>query len=116
MNGLGNSIESFKEKKMSSDLSKEKVLDFLKRIEEGEIKITPLSNPKDIYSGNVVYSASNGWELTIFNDANTWDYIDSIRTDDGVTLGFDDLDVIPEIRNYCPSLEVSKEVYLIPKV
>jgi hypothetical protein len=51
--------------------------------------------PQKVYAGNVPYQASNGWHITVFNDANEWDYVEEIRTQGGDTLDFDDLDKTP---------------------
>jgi hypothetical protein len=39
-------------------------------IESGDVRLTALQDPQNVYAGNVVYVSSNGWTLTIFNDAN----------------------------------------------
>ena len=92
------------------------ILLFLKRIEKGDLIIVPNRTPFDIYSGNVIYKVNNGWEITVYNDANHWDYIDNIRTNDGRFFDFDDLDKILSIRNYCPSKEISSKIYKIENV
>ncbi|WP_196885428.1 hypothetical protein [Aureivirga sp. CE67] len=84
---------------------KENILDFLYKIEKGEIKI---SFEKPIYDGNLVFKAENNWEVTIFVDTGKWDYIDSIKTSDGEQYDFEDLDEIVEIRNYYPPKDVCK--------
>lgn len=88
--------------------------EFLKAIEEGSVWITPEQEPQDVYAGNVSYSASNGWHLVVFNDANEWDYIDSIATSDGRTFDFDALDGMSAIGGYEPSAEVAWTRYGIP--
>jgi hypothetical protein len=55
----------------------------------------PKVTPQKVYAGNVPYQASNGWHITVFNDANEWDYVEEIRTQGGDTLDFDDLDKTP---------------------
>lgn len=91
----------------------EKILNFLNQIEIGEIQITPTQNPRNIYAGNVIYKANNGWEITIFNDANEWDYIDNIKMSDEILIDFDALDKMIKVRNYEPKQTVVKEVYKI---
>lgn len=101
---------------MYSQISEKEIIVFLKEIESGKIKLIPEEDPFEVYSGNVKYRASNGWELIVFNDANTWDYIDSIKTSDGRFADFDTLDEMEMVRNYCPPLEISATAYKIPKV
>jgi hypothetical protein len=53
---------------------------FLKAVEDGSVSLIPEQEPQDVYAGNVSYLGSNGWRILVFNDANEWDYIDSITT------------------------------------
>lgn len=68
------------------------LLAFLEAVKSGDIRLEALYSPQDVYAGNVKYSASNGWSLVIFNDCNDYDYIDSVRTEDGREIDFDDID------------------------
>ncbi len=70
-------------------ISEIEALNFLKAIEDGLISLRSVQDPQEIYAGNVSYTASNGWLITIFNDANEWDYIDQIQSEDGRILNFD---------------------------
>jgi len=99
---------------MPSELSEAEVMNFLIAVEDGEISLCPELDPQDVYAGNVPYAASNGWHITIFNDANEWDYIDEIRTPDGREVDFDDLEQMPLIRDYSPSDEIAWKKYGIP--
>ena len=63
--------------------------------------------PQKVYAGDVPYQTSNGWHITVFNDANEWDYVEEIRTQGGDTLDFDDLDKTPLISAYVPSDETA---------
>ena len=99
---------------MRSKISETEVLDFLTAIERGEVVLTPESDPQDVYAGNVTYHADTGWTIVVFNDANEWDYIDSITTADGLQVDFDELDAMPRIRNYEVSNEISWGRYRIP--
>ena len=40
------------------------------RIESGEVRLTALHDPQDVYAGDVGYVTGNDWSLTVFNDAN----------------------------------------------
>lgn len=84
-------------------ISESEILNLLKDIEEGKLKLEPTKNPFDVYSGNVVYNINNGWQITIFNDANTWDYIDNIKSADGREVSFEEIDNMLALRNYEPS-------------
>lgn len=98
------------------DNIEKRILSFLRKIEQEEIVLTPAKNPSDIYAGNVKYQASNGWEIVVFNDANTWDYIDSIQTNDGLLIDFERLDNMPKVTNYRPILKTIIDIYRIPEV
>jgi hypothetical protein len=87
---------------------------FLKAVEEGSVSITPEQEPQDVYAGNVTYIASNGWRIVVYNDANEWDYIDSITTPDGRVFDCDALDEMPAVDTYKPSGESAWTRYGIP--
>ena len=96
-------------------LSEEECLDFLHRIETGELALEPVHCAQDVFAGDVEYLASNGWSLVVFNDANEWDYIERIRSADGRTLYFDEIcESMANLSNYSPTHEVSWKVYRIP--
>jgi DNA-directed RNA polymerase subunit RPC12/RpoP len=96
-------------------ISEAELMDFLRAIEGGEVSLRPEFDPQDIYAGNVSYMASNGWRVTVFNDCNEWDYIDSVAAPDGRSLDFDSIDNhMPLAREYTPSDEVAWRRYGIP--
>ena len=101
-----------------ASITEEELLEFLKAIEEGTIALQPEECiPQDIYAGNVPYTASNGWRITIFNDCNEWDYVDRVIAPDGRSLRFDDIDNFMSIaREYMPDDEVAWSRYGIPGV
>ena len=103
-----------KDFKMSKKITKKEVVELLTSIESGQITLTPSKDPSTVYAGNVHYRASNGWEITVFNDANEWDYIDLIRSSDGRELNFDDIDRMQNIRDYSPSKQIASIRYKIP--
>ncbi|GAL86847.1 hypothetical protein MYP_4077 [Sporocytophaga myxococcoides] len=90
------------------------IIDLLRKIETGELQVYPTEDPDEIYAGNVTYKVSNGWEIVVFNDANTWDYLDNVKTSDGRSINVDELDNYITIRNYVPPDEVAKNIYKIP--
>jgi hypothetical protein len=86
-------------------ITEKELLQFLQEVEEGTISLHPESDPQDIYAGNVTYTASNGWRITIFNDCNEWDYVDKAITADGRSVDFDSIENdMPIAREYMLSL------------
>jgi hypothetical protein len=57
---------------MNRTVSENELMEFLRAIEGGTVVLRPEREPQDVYAGNVPYAASNGWRITIFNDANEW--------------------------------------------
>jgi hypothetical protein len=92
------------------------LLEFLKAIEDGTIVLQPQECvPQDVYAGNVPYTASNGWQITIFNDCNDWDYVERVIAPDGRSLSFDEIDDLMSVaREYTPDSEVAWSRYGIP--
>ena len=99
---------------MKTPICEQEIMDFLQRIEGGEIRLTPPHEPQAVYAGNVLYKASNGWEIVIFNDANVWDYIECLKTADGREIEYDELDEMSRVERYRPSPEVAWTCYRIP--
>jgi hypothetical protein len=100
---------------MPASVTEAEVLDFLRSIESGEVSLVPLQEPQSVYAGVVEYAASNGWTITVFNDANEWDYIDRMRTADGRECDYDHIcERMPQIDTYEPSEEVAWLRYRIP--
>lgn len=97
-----------------SKLGEAEALQFLRAIESGEITLAPLDDPQEVYAGNVTYQASNGWRITIFNDANEWDYVDSIEVPDGPSLDYSDMAPGSELEVYDPGDDVAWSRYGIP--
>ena len=85
---------------------------FLRQIESGELTLTPINDPQYVYAGHVPYLASNGWKITVFNDANAWDYVDLIKTPDGKELEYSEMS--PELQSYDPGDDVAWQCYGIP--
>ena len=87
---------------------------FLKAVEDGSVSLIPEQEPQDVYAGNISYLASNGWRIVVFNDANEWDYIDSIITSDGRRFDCDALSEMPSIDAYEPTAEIAWTLFGIP--
>jgi hypothetical protein len=87
---------------------------FLDAIERGEVVLAPAVSPQHVFAGNVQYRASNGWSITVFNDANEWDYIDGIEATGGRMVDFGELEDMPRVRTYEPTREAAWKRYRIP--
>jgi len=89
-------------------ITEKELLQFLQEVEEGTISLHPEFHPQDIYAGNVTYTATNGWRITIFNDCNEWDYVDKAITADGRSVDFDSIENdMPIAREYMPANEIA---------
>ena len=99
---------------MPETLSEQDIWQFLRGIEAGAITLLPQTEPQAVYAGNVVYRASNGWEIWVFNACNAWDYIEAIAAADGRSIGFNKLDALPSLADYRPSEEVAWTRYRLP--
>lgn len=96
-------------------ITQQEVLDFIQKIETGEITLSPVNCiPQEVYAGDVPYTASNGWNVTVFNDCGDWDYFDSIQKG-GQSLSYEYLvHFMPKIAHYRPSDEIAWTRYGIP--
>lgn len=93
------------------NIGESEILKVLLDIETGQLGLEPVDTQFETYSGNVVYDITNGWQITIFKDANNWDYIDNIKTRDGENIDFDKLDCLQSIKNYYPTKEACLKIY-----
>ena len=76
---------------------------------------TSVTEAEEIYAGIVSYKASNGWKITVFNDANEWDYVEQLRTADERECDYEDIhEHMPQVEAYRPSDEVAWSRYRIP--
>lgn len=101
---------------MSKRLTEKEILEFLEKVETGEITLTPDFGciPQDVFAGDVPYEASNGWKITVFNDCNEWDYLDSLQKG-GQLLEYSALvRHYPQVAYYRPSDEIAWTRYGIP--
>lgn len=95
-------------------ITEAEVMDLLRSIASGRVKLTSARQPEDIYAGDVEYAASNGWRVVVFNDCNEWDYLDSVTDPNDRSLDFDDLFDMPKVRDYSPTAKVAWLRYGIP--
>ena len=72
---------------------KDRIIALLTLIAYGDIKLQ-LKNPEEtwesVYAGNVKYVTTDGVNITIFNDCNSFDYIDTIVFVDGEIYDYED--------------------------
>jgi hypothetical protein len=99
---------------MPSTSAEDELTQFLRAIENGSITLRPEQEPQDVYAGNVSYAASNGWRIVVYNDANEWDYIDSVTPSDGRVFDCDALNEMPTIEAYEPRADIAWTRYGIP--
>lgn len=57
----------------------------LEAVDRGEIEIDKAQRDACAaqYCNNFTYTLPNGWRVTVFNDCDEWDYLDSIEAPDG---------------------------------
>ena len=74
-------------------ITRQEVADVLKAAVAGEIPVR-LVNPEQtwhvVYAGNMDFMLGD-WRITIFNDCDELDYIDSVKAPDGREAEFEDL-------------------------
>ena len=100
---------------MPNRVTEAEVLAFLRAIESEAVSLVATHEPQEVYAGNVHYTASNGWTVTVFNDANQWDYLDELHTADGRWCDYDEIsEHMPRVDGYRPSDEVAWSRYRIP--
>jgi hypothetical protein len=93
------------------------VIRFIFEVERGEIPLTPREDPSEVFAGNVTYDAPGGWVMVVFNDCNSFDYIDGIIDPSGQLWSFP-LDSYEGIHvqffaQYDPPADVIRNVYRI---
>lgn len=94
----------------------EELKSILLKIETGELTVVPVQKPEDVYAGNVKYRVSNGWEIVVFNDCDSFDYIDASVEPDGTYHEYwpgqiQECACYDQIHNYRPELEIVQRVY-----
>lgn len=106
--------EALQRRPITRPIPKQEILVFLHEIEEGTVTLVPQHEPQDVYAGNVLYVASNGWKIVVYNDCNEWDYIDSIETPDGREIDYDWIFKDQELDSYQPSEDLWWTRYRMP--
>ena len=80
----------------------------LYEVEFGRVILSPLQDPMEVWAGNVTYETNTGWKIVVFNDCNSFDYIDSMTSPGGHTWRCEDLEFFFQ---YDPPENVVREVY-----
>lgn len=96
------------------------ILNLLKDIEEGIVKITFVTtetskNPEEVFAGGCKYRCDNGWEIVVFNDCDSWDYLNSALSPAGDFYDvWEDEKLTKQIGyNYRPPKKVIRDIYKI---
>lgn len=92
-------------------LSKAEVTAFLAAIDAGTVTLTRLNAGNNVHLN---YEASNGWKLTVFNDAGCFDYIDYVESADGGASCYYDLYDEPDPLVYDPPLQTLRAFCILP--
>jgi hypothetical protein len=93
-------------------IATEELLALYAAIERGEVRLSTRIDPQALAHGLVVYEASNGWSITIFNDANEFDYVSVVRAPDGRTITYGE--IADTSADWEPSDEVAWRCFGIP--
>ncbi len=65
-------------------ITSEEVVKLLRRVISGEVTIQPDDEPwDDVWGGEVPFTASDGWQISIYNDGDEAYYVDSVTAPDG---------------------------------
>ncbi len=77
----------------TQDIAKlDRVAALVRRIAAGQVTLTPIElSWKDTFAGNCSFLLSTGDTLTVFNDCDDYDYIDSVRFVDGTVATYTDI-------------------------
>lgn len=95
----------------------------LKGIERGKLTVKPpvITEAMKPPWGDITYIVSNGCEITVFNDVDSWDYIDSFKDQHGAFVNIwdemeGDWNKTPYrcIANYRPPAELAKSQWGLP--
>lgn len=83
---------------MTMTIPDAEVLAVLEAIDRGDMTVAVLDDWDDVFAGEVRFAASNGWVLWVFNDCDSWDYLDRAESPDGRVWDYPDEDNDP--RSY----------------
>lgn len=76
---------------MGTAISK-RIEQVLQDADNGLLKIVQLDHSwKEVYAGNVIFKIEGGWLIEVFNDCDSWDYMDKITTPEGDVYSFNQI-------------------------
>jgi hypothetical protein len=87
---------------MMTDAEATEALSILNAIGSGDPAVLVGEGWRDTFAGNVTWTF-RGWTITVFNDCNSWDYIDHVIAPDGRRWNYDDMAEL--VRFWNPSSE-----------
>lgn len=65
----------------------DEIVECLRRLATGETTCRPVRYTWDgVFAGDFTMKTSDGWTITIFNDCDSFDYVDSATSPDGRTF------------------------------
>jgi hypothetical protein len=75
-----------------TDDDETRLLEVLESIHAGKLLVSaPDGVPEEgNFYGDILFETSNGWKITVFDDGDSFDYIDQVVTPEGVLFDFDD--------------------------
>jgi hypothetical protein len=75
-----------------SEISNEEVVELLLRVARGEVtpRLESSERSWDVYFGNVGFIV-DGWTVVVYNDCDSFDYLDTVTAPDGREVDFDDM-------------------------
>jgi hypothetical protein len=95
-------------------LTEQDLRKLLADVESGAVRLEPQRHPQQVYCGSIEYRASNGWKLTVFILANTFDFLEAVQSPDGQSLSLADLEKMPPLKDYEPPPGVAWKRYGLP--
>lgn len=82
-------------------------MEVLRRIEAGDVTLTPQLDPQVHIRNDSLYDASNGWKTKVSNSSGEFSAIVGMILPDGAMLDQDNLeDHMPDVRLYSPDKDV----------
>lgn len=69
-----------------------RILEVLEKIHRGKLAVAPIEKiVEQNFFGDVTYTISNGWSITVFIDGGEFDYVDCVTVSDGTVYDFDEI-------------------------
>ncbi|MBX9791377.1 MAG: hypothetical protein K2Y37_20850 [Pirellulales bacterium] len=81
----------FHEPQPELDPARQALRGLLSDLASGTVELRCLNSRASVH---VEYKTSNGWKLSVFNDAGYWDYLESAEDPSGQLLDFDEVQAV----------------------